>query len=285
MAQLNKFQEATLLQAIMYARKGWHVLPTKKDKKPLNMNGSRGATVDEDTIMEWWDQWNSANIGIATGKISGFFVVDIDMKNDKNGWDSLQQRFGDNFTFEDTWLIQKTPSGGYHFLFQCPDDTEVHNAQDLLSGVDIRGEGGFILAAPSSTNINGEWIQYEWNKINNKIPLAPEWALELIHSANEKASKPLDLEQVLRGLGEGERDEGIFRFAAKLCYWNIPYDLTLAFVQQASKLCTPPFDESVARDKVDRAYADALAKKQHDEKTPNISDPELCAAIDRMSKK
>jgi hypothetical protein len=115
--KMNKHQEAMLLQAIKYARRGWHILPCRKDKKPYNQNGSRGATTDEEQIMKWWDAYPNANIGVATGKKSGFFVIDIDIKNERNGMETLERTFGEELTFDtDRDMIQKTPSGGFHLL-------------------------------------------------------------------------------------------------------------------------------------------------------------------------
>jgi hypothetical protein len=40
--------------------------------------GFKAATTDARQIEAWWRQWPDANIGIATGAISGIAVVDID---------------------------------------------------------------------------------------------------------------------------------------------------------------------------------------------------------------
>jgi putative DNA primase/helicase len=260
--KMNKHQEAMLLQAIKYARRGWHILPCRKDKKPYNQNGSRGATTDEEQIMKWWDAYPNANIGVATGKKSGFFVIDIDIKNDRNGMETLERTFGEELTFDtDRDMIQKTPSGGFHLLYQC-GDREVHNSQTntSLPGIDIRGEGGYILVSPSSVNIDGNWIQYELK--NKHIPEPYPWVEKLLGMFNHSRGK-LDVVKVITGLTEGERDDGLFRFAAMMNVHGVPYQLAEAFVLQAAARCTPPFDQCDAIEKVKSGYSYDHSDKKH----------------------
>ena len=97
--------------AISYAEKGWHVLPlhsvvdgkctcgkvgcTSPGKHPQTPNGLRSATIDLDTINTWFKYWPKANIGIATGKISGIGVLDIDPKHGgEDSLDELVQKYG-----------------------------------------------------------------------------------------------------------------------------------------------------------------------------------------------
>lgn len=54
-------------------------------KHPKTYNGVKSATTNLQIVKEWWGKWPNANIGVATGKKSGFFVLDIDIKNDGPG--------------------------------------------------------------------------------------------------------------------------------------------------------------------------------------------------------
>lgn len=90
---MNKYQEERLVAAIEYAERGWRVLPVGINKKPINHNGSTGATTDVKQILRWWKEYPFANIGIATER-SSFWVVDVDMKDGKDGWQSLQNFLG-----------------------------------------------------------------------------------------------------------------------------------------------------------------------------------------------
>src|SRR6266536_5019093 len=81
--------------ALAYAKKGWHVLPLHTPdsqapcsclkancdsigKHPRTMHGLKDATTDETAIRRWWDMWPKANVGIVTGRVSGFVVLDVD---------------------------------------------------------------------------------------------------------------------------------------------------------------------------------------------------------------
>ena len=81
--------------AITYADKGWHVLPVcQHTKRPLLTDWPNHATTDDRTIVRWWlKKYSTAGIGVLTGPRSGFFVVDIDVKQDTNGNHSLYDRF------------------------------------------------------------------------------------------------------------------------------------------------------------------------------------------------
>ena len=80
--------------ALKYADKGWAVFPVSKAKIPLTENGFKDATTDKATISNWFSQYTGANIGIATGSMSGGLVVidvDIDENAGKFGNESLDE--------------------------------------------------------------------------------------------------------------------------------------------------------------------------------------------------
>jgi len=94
MTQPNTIRGNALLDAALeYAARGWHVFPchtpTSDDcscgrdcgwigKHPQTINGLKDATTDEATIRRWWKRWPQANIGLATGAVSGLVVLDED---------------------------------------------------------------------------------------------------------------------------------------------------------------------------------------------------------------
>ncbi len=254
---MNKFQEEMMTIALVYASRGWAILPTsKKNKTPLISGGSRSATTNPTLIRQWWRKHPNANIGLATGKISGFWVVDIDIKGGKDGLKAIMDEFGDNILSENQ-LIARTASGGYHIFFKCPDDFEIHNKQGVLSGVDIRGDGGYVIAAPSSMCINGDWVEYKWNKGGSKIMDAPKWAMNLAKRGGGETSVSgrLDVHKCVVGMTDGARDVGLFKFACLLRQRNIPRQLAEEFISQSALRCKPSFPIDVAMDKVDQAYS------------------------------
>ncbi len=149
--------------ALEYAAKGWHVLPLhtvvavactcskralcrSAGKHPRIETGEEheAASVDTSVIRAWWRRWPTSNIGIVTGTRSGLVVVDVDPA--KGGLISLE-KFTAGGAFPKTPTVV-TPSGGFHFYFKHPGG-KVPCRVGLLPGIDIRGDGGLVVAPPS----------------------------------------------------------------------------------------------------------------------------------------
>lgn len=269
---MKKYQKARLDAALNYAKRGWRVLPVSGKKHPINENGSKGATTDVTQITQWFTDREFTNIGVATGPES-FFVVDIDVKNGKDGLNALYNEFGESGVEIDTDrdLLAITASGGMHLLYKYPTGMTVHNAVNVLDGVDIRGDGGYIVVAPSSVKIGDEYVGYRWINHNGVIPEAPEWALRLLEKkpttattgrVNSTARIPgikrlsngLDIHSIVTGVAEGQRDDSLWKLACSLAARNVPIDRGLMMVLEAAAHCIPPFDPRLAEDKVMRAY-------------------------------
>lgn len=259
MANLNHYQQAMLDAALRYAEHGRAVLPVSRNKKPINANGSQGATTDPQQIAAWWEAHPTAQVGIATGSMSGIWVVEVDMKNGKDGIEALKNTFGDQFVCDGQALIQRTPKGGFHFVFAWDNARTVHNAQGVLEGVDIWGDGGFIVAAPSSLSVDGEWITYRWNDGAYQPVDAPDWAWALTERAQERRSKPVDLNNALGGIQQAGRDYDLFRIACMLRSGEVTQSTATTFVEILAERCQPPFDPIEAREMVDRAYSRSRA--------------------------
>ena len=148
--------------ALKYADIGLAVFPLKpKDKRPATENGCKAATTDSRQIETWWSRWPNANIGIATGSVSGgLVVIDLDVDKDKgiNGYESLAIWQKENGELPETWT-SITGRGGYHYIYI--DGATNRNRAGLYDGIDIRGEGGYIVAPPS---IHPNGRQYEWEQ-------------------------------------------------------------------------------------------------------------------------
>lgn len=250
---MNKLQKDMIDAAITYADKGWCVLPVCQDtKRPLLSDWPNKATTDDRTVVQWWlKQYPDAGIGVLTGPRSGFFVVDIDVKQDTNGEDSLRERFGDEYTPDlENHLAQITPSGGKHLLFKWDDTLPVRTRAGILPGVDTRGIGGQIVVAPSQR----DGKRYRWNDLTLPVPEIPPWVKHLVAERSATTDRRLDLKGVLEGVPQGSRDDQIFRFASLLRGHGISRDLALLYVLTAAQKCIPPLDESVAIRKTEDAY-------------------------------
>src|SRR5262249_15398402 len=105
-----------------------------------------------------WTQWPEANIGIATGAISGLVVLDVDPRH--GGDESLEQwktRYGHDFL---TTVTSCTGGGGWHLFYTHPGQSmQIKNKVGLAPGLDIRGDGGYIVAPPS---LHASGQRYAW---------------------------------------------------------------------------------------------------------------------------
>lgn len=151
----NEFLEAALL----YASKGWRVFPLwPRSKNPATPNGFKDATADEARIREWWGR-RDYNIGIATG--NGLCVLDVDdkPKNAVQGSDALRDWEYEHGRISDT-VTAISGTGGTHYYFHV-GDAKVPSCQSDKIFIDIRCEGGYIVAPPSIHPDTGE--PYMWD--------------------------------------------------------------------------------------------------------------------------
>ena len=166
-------------------------------KHPLTRNGFKDATNNKAILSRWWERWPWANIGIATGRTSGFFVLDVD--GDK-GEDSLRTLLKEHGKLPDT-VESLTGGGGRHILFQHPG-TDIRNVVRLAPGLDIRGDGGYIVAPPS---VHRSGRQYEWELSSRPdevgISPAPSWLLEILQQ--DRAVDPATPANEWRALAQG----------------------------------------------------------------------------------
>ena len=232
--------------AVQYAEKGWHVLPlhsvingkctcnkvgcTSAGKHPQTINGLKSATVDKDTINEWFKHWPRANIGIATGQLSGIGVVDIDPRH--GGEDSLDELTAKYGCIPDT-VEAITQSSGRHIIFQYEEGFRT-TAGKLGRGIDTRGDGGYIVAAPSK----GLLGEYHWEASSDPedcpIVRAPAWVLQLLN-------RNKDLEFASEKIGEGLRNAYMCSIGGALRSRGVSFKAILACLQEENmQRCDPP---------------------------------------------
>lgn len=155
-------------------------------KHPRQRNWPESASDDIDTITEWQrSRWPGCNLGIVTGAASRILVIDVDPKN---GGDVSLKRFVADHGALPATPIQRTPSGGYHLVFRAPA-TPISNApldRKRYPGIDIRADGGQIVAAPSKTPTG----VYTWRISPLEQPLAelPPQVLAFLQRAPTRTS-------------------------------------------------------------------------------------------------
>lgn len=155
--------------ALGYAEKfRWAVFPRPQGR--FVGHGRNDATRDPEQITKWWTEWPDALIAVSTGAASDLVVADIDRKNGKDGFDTLET-LGKS-TLPETPMVY-SPHNGLHLYFRCHWRTKIFTQTDALGpGVDVIGENGSI-AVPTPG-----W-KYRWDDTYHpeKIPMlmAPMW--------------------------------------------------------------------------------------------------------------
>jgi hypothetical protein len=163
--------------ALIYARRGWLVFPvhdvtagrcscgeacgTNAGKHPRTAHGWKDASLDEVNILNWWGRWPKANIGISTGRGSGLVVLDVDL--DKGGYAAFLRMLDALGRPTLLSLVQGTGGGGFHVVYRWPGHRVGLSAKGLRdrfgAGLDLRGDGGYIVAAPS---LHRSGRRYQW---------------------------------------------------------------------------------------------------------------------------
>ncbi len=236
--------------ALHYARRGWAVLPlhspdvdgncdcnnkncSSPAKHPWTSHGVKDATVDQNIIKSWWRKWPSANIGIASGAMSGFFALDVD---GRKGWDYLEKM---------GWpkTIQSKTHKGAHFIFQYPGFPVTNQVKKIAEDLDVRGDGGYIVAPPSQ---HASGSQYKWSPGRGPNELnaapAPKWLLDALrHPSVNRVSHPLRGEII----EEGRRNSHLMSIAGSLRKQKLSEEsIFAALLQENREKCRPCLDES-----------------------------------------
>jgi P4 family phage/plasmid primase-like protien len=228
-------------EAIKYAKYGWKVFPVK-GKVPAIKGWKDEATSDPEKLKELF-RMPHTGIGLATGKVSGYTVVDIDNKDGVNGFKTLEN----NNIIIDFTICFETPGGegGLQCLYQYSD--KIKNMVGALgdkSGIDIRNDGGLVILPPS-THPNGKAYQWKEGHAPGEIEVAP-FPEKLLKSI--KDAKPA-YEQRARfnlpdKISNGQRNDMLFRFARSESAVGRSEDEILSAVARANhERCDVPLPE------------------------------------------
>lgn len=197
-----------------YAAMGWPVFPLVPfGKKPL-INGGRGfldASADTGIITAWANEYPMANIGIMGGGANRLIIIDVDPRH--GGDEELLELATMRFAFPPC-PEQRTGNNGRHLVFRLPDGIRLSKFK-LGCGIDIKGEGGYIVAAPSITGPSeaGPGGRYKWLLAPWEVatPVLPQWAIEKLTATSPKLIR---LHHRVSGSSADRRLEGLVRKVA-----------------------------------------------------------------------
>ena len=174
--------------ALDYAALGWAVFPCSPiNKQPLIEHGFKAASTDPETIKAWFRKWPNAMLAVATGAASGVVVLDVDRDDEKglHGEASLAGLLNGASLPPDLTAV-RTPRGGRHIYFRYPEGVTIRNSAGKLGpGLDVRGEGGYVIVPPS---VMSDGKAYTWLS-QATLNAMPEWLLDRIAALKGQCQK------------------------------------------------------------------------------------------------
>lgn len=232
--------------ALRYASMGWDVFPLQaRNKLPFkDFAWNLLATTNENKIKEWWRKYPDANIGVACGKRSQIIVLDIDIGH--GGEESIEGLCNINGRLPDTPQAA-TGGGGRHIVFLHPGVEIRNSASKLGPGIDVRGDGGYIVAPPS-IHPNGK--RYTWipDYKPSETPLAciPQWLLVELAQSHEAEVKETQAPDgtAPNKIMPGQRDMTLTSLAGTMRKRGMSGEALLAaLLAENQARCVPPLDE------------------------------------------
>ncbi|WP_167760482.1 bifunctional DNA primase/polymerase [Blastococcus sp. CT_GayMR16] len=159
-----------------WARKGWPVFPLD-GKHPL-VKWQDAATTDPARVRALWRKHPGANVGVVTGVRSGVFVLDVDGDEGRASLASLERQHG---RIPKTYRVRS--GRGEHIYFRAVEG--LRNRAAVRTGLDVRGEGGLVVAAGS---VHASGSTYDAVDECASVTTAPEWLLAALASPNGGAT-------------------------------------------------------------------------------------------------
>lgn len=212
--------------ALEYLEMGLSIIPIRpKDKRPLvpwEQYQERLATSEE--MESWFDKWPDANIAMVTGKLSNVVAIDADSPG-RVRW--LQETFPTS--------VNQVTGNGIHGFFR-PGNTPVKTQVGVLDKVDVRGDGGYVVIAPSIHSTGRIYtLQYAegfdaWDDLAD----FPYNIFPSEKTADTKA--PV----TRKPAAQGERNATLTRLAGRYCKAGLDYDQVLVLCANDNKTYSPP---------------------------------------------
>jgi hypothetical protein len=253
-----------LSTALKYADNGWRVFPLHSmvngqctcglkcdspGKHPRTKNGLKDASIDPAVIEAWWERWPDSNIGIATGSESDLWVLDVDNKRSIEvghrlvgvGDHSIAELESEHEALPETRYVE-TGGGGRHYYFSFGGGC-AGNRANIRPGIDIRGEGGYVVAPPS-IHVSGHVYRSENEDL---LPVPPPAYLVEIASATATDASLIGFDDQV---GEGGRNAFLHDLGARYRREYGFGDFQIYGLLQAhnQRQCTPQLpDQEVAR--------------------------------------
>lgn len=224
-------QNPTFRAAVFYCKRGWHPIPVRPDRKVPRFEWKAYQT-QKPTLKElisWWTAHPRDRVGLVTGAVPSLVVIDVDPRHGGTleGLDGITGA-----------SVIQTPSGGYHVYMAHPG-RPVPSRAGVRRGVDVRGDGGFVLAPPSPGYV------LQGAAIRDSLPPAPSWVCVERQGTGEssQARKPPGwfATTFAGSTPEGERNDTASKLAGYLLGKGHPQEVTVTILTDWARRCSPPF--------------------------------------------
>jgi putative DNA primase/helicase len=188
------------------------------------------ASANPEQIRAWWTKWPQGNVGVVTGSISAAFVVDVDGFKGEESVRKLETKYGPLPA-----TLTAITGRGRHLYFQHPGIPVKNSAGRLGMGLDVRADGGFVVAPPS-VHVSGK--QYVWTDADAEISKAPNWLLDLI-TVEDVPTSSGEL------IPEGKRTDTLYNESCSLFRAGVPKSTVMATILALNaQRCSPPLPKS-----------------------------------------
>lgn len=250
-----------LAAAVAYAAAGLPVFPLA-GKIPRTVDGLKAATTDAEQVRSWWQRWPDADIGIRTGIESGVIVLDIDVQH--GGQRTLLELERAHGKVSATPEVL-TGGGGKHLYFRHPGVEVRNSAGKLGHGVDLRGDGGYVVAPPS-VHENGR--VYCWTRpLERGLSEPPAWLLEDARRRRNGRAEPVE-----SVIPQGRRRDALVSLAGTMRRRGMADpEIAAALHAVNDGRCRPP----LPRDEVDELASDVAGRYAPDAATAIRTEPDV----------
>ena len=249
------------METVTFAREylcnyGFSVIPVGIDKKPLiewKEFQRRFPTVKE--LDEWFSK-DDVNIAIVTGAISDLVVLDVD------GEEGIRSITENKLHIPETSMVKT--GRGFHYYFRYREG--VKNLTDYYPGIDLRGEGGYVLAPPS---LHSSGVRYRWVRpLTKNLAEIPEWIIKRDTETKKKELNWVDV--LLRGVESGRRNDSLASLAGHFFGKNLGFNETLSILLDWNRRNNPPLPDAEVIKTVESIYKREREKISLKEGKPDI---------------
>jgi Bifunctional DNA primase/polymerase, N-terminal/Primase C terminal 1 (PriCT-1) len=231
---LNALHRSTLA----LAKRGLPVFPCKpREKIPMTKRGVLDATTDLAIVNSWWEGWPEQNIGLATGGNARLAVIDVDGDGGEATLSELERAHG-----KLPPTVEVITGNGRHLYFRGAAEFPTTGGK-LGKGIDTRGEGGYVIAAPS---VHPSGRRYQWSVDSAKqIAPLPEWIGQALSPHGDRARKGRSHKEwnalLAAAIPEGERNATLTSIAGKLLATKLSPILAADLLECVNVArCVPP---------------------------------------------